>query len=84
MVRCNHLYRLEYRIRPIYNNNNYFLFSFIFSRQVLLLTSIPFVRKYLSENGVCLMMQVVLALYLCPNLSTWMASRKHVITIVMD
>lgn len=45
MVRCNHLYRLEYRIRPIYNNNNnYFLFSFIFSRQVLLLTSIPFVR----------------------------------------
>ena len=44
MVRCNHLYRLEYRIRPIYNNNNYFLFSFIFSRQVLLLTIIPFVR----------------------------------------
>lgn len=61
-------------------NNNLYL---ILSRQVPLLTCIPFVRKYLSGNGVCLMMQVVLALYLCPNLSTWIASRKHVITIVM-
>lgn len=40
MVRCNHLYRLGYRIRPIISNK----FYFIFSRQVLLLTSIPFVR----------------------------------------
>lgn len=70
MVRCNHLYRLEYRIRPIYNNNNYFLFSFIFSIQVLLSTCIPFGRKNLSVNKFCLMMNVVRALYLRPNLST--------------
>lgn len=81
MVRCNHLYRLGYRIRPICKTTT----TTILSSQDKCACLLAFRSggRTSQQMGVCLMINVVRALYLRPNLSTWMAPLKHLMIIVI-